>query len=496
MGKKYFINVSLLLFIISPCPAITIYVDDDAPPGGDGQSWETAYKYLQDALDAATGDPNQIWVAQGTYYPDPCGLADPREACFQMINGVAIYGGFPDSGNPNWPDRDTNQYETILSGDPGSTGDPNDYSYHIFYHPGGTNLDSTALLDGFTITRSNANVRVEHIRGGGMCNEGYSSPTVSNCTFTGNSAYYGGGMSNRKNSSAKVTGCTFSDNLAYNYGGGMHNMFSSSPMVTKCTFSGNSASAGGGMYNYDYSSPQVTGCTFSNNSGGDCGGMHNSYYCSPTVMGCTFTGNSAYYGGGMRNFNNSSPTVTNCILWDNIASNGNEIYNTSSTPVISYCDISGCFAGGSWDGSLGNDGGGNIDVDPLFVDPNRPDGIIGTEDDNLRLLPRSPCIDAGDPSYYDPNYLIDLDGHLRYVDGDCDGNIIVDMGAYEYDQWREYGDFTGDCRIDMGDFSVLAVNWQGDNSAIDIAPPAGPDGVIDIKELLVMAEYWLAGAGL
>ena len=30
---------------------ITLYVDDDAPPGGDGLSWSTAYCYLQDALD-------------------------------------------------------------------------------------------------------------------------------------------------------------------------------------------------------------------------------------------------------------------------------------------------------------------------------------------------------------------------------------------------------------------------------------------------------------
>ena len=42
-----------------------IYVDDDAPLGGDGTTWSTAYRYLQDAL--ATADPGtEIHVAAGT----------------------------------------------------------------------------------------------------------------------------------------------------------------------------------------------------------------------------------------------------------------------------------------------------------------------------------------------------------------------------------------------------------------------------------------------
>jgi hypothetical protein len=79
----------------------------------------------------------------------------------------------------------------------------------------------------------------------------------------------------------------------------------------------------------------------------------------------------------------------------------------------------------------GLSGTGNIDVDPLFVDPNGADGIIGTEDDNLRLSAGSPCIDAGDNSVVDANST-DLDGNSRILDGDGDGEAIVDMGAYEF----------------------------------------------------------------
>ncbi len=43
------------------------YVDDDAPVGGDGLSWSTAYQHLQDGLSEAAGDPSiiEIRVAAG-----------------------------------------------------------------------------------------------------------------------------------------------------------------------------------------------------------------------------------------------------------------------------------------------------------------------------------------------------------------------------------------------------------------------------------------------
>ena len=47
-----------------------IHVDDDAPAGGDGSSWASAFSDLQDALAAArAGDV--VRVAQGTYAPAP-----------------------------------------------------------------------------------------------------------------------------------------------------------------------------------------------------------------------------------------------------------------------------------------------------------------------------------------------------------------------------------------------------------------------------------------
>ena len=66
--------------------------------------------------------------------------------------------------------------------------------------------------------------------GGGMWNVS-SSPTLTNCTFTNNSADYGGGMFNDA-SNPTLTGCTFTENSAAHSGGGMFNANYSSPTLT------------------------------------------------------------------------------------------------------------------------------------------------------------------------------------------------------------------------------------------------------------------------
>jgi hypothetical protein len=98
-------------------------------------------------------------------------------------------------------------------------------------------------------------------------------------------------------------------------GAGMHN-FQSSPTLTECTFMNNEAYYGGGMFNFN-SSPTLTGCTFESNTaeyGG--GGMYNAENCSPTLDGCTFENNTADYGGGMLNAY-SNPTLTGTTVCGN-----------------------------------------------------------------------------------------------------------------------------------------------------------------------------------
>lgn len=70
-------------------------------------------------------------------------------------------------------------------------------------------------------------------------------------------------------------------------------------------------------------------------------------------------------------------------------------------------------------------GAGNLDVDPQFV--NRAGG-------DYRLTPASPLIDAaGTPSFFPGESLTDRVGRSRSLDGNNDGVVARDMGAYEYE---------------------------------------------------------------
>ena len=290
MAKERNLKTSLvmslfLLAIVSTAGAEIIYVDADAKTGGDGQTWGTAYKYLQDGLGAAVpGD--QIWVADGIYKPDantgnPTGTGD-RFATFELKNGVAIKAGYAGFGEPDPNDWDIEVYETVLSGDllgNDGQGFANNYenSYHIVT---GNGTNDTAVLDGFIITAGNANGSIWFVTevGGGMYNRN-GSPTLTNCIFSGNSAVYGGGMGN------------------YNF---------SNPTLTNCTFSGNSAEwDGGGMWNYNFSNPTLTNCLFSGNASAEGGGgIEDWLNCSPTLT------NSARSTGTRQKMVAGCPTGT------------------------------------------------------------------------------------------------------------------------------------------------------------------------------------------
>jgi hypothetical protein len=162
---------------------------------------------------------------------------------------VAIKGGYAGFGEPDSNARNIGAYKTILSGDlSGNDRDVNalselltdpcraENSYHVVT---GSGCDESAMLNGVTITAGNANGTDPNSRGGGMYNNN-GRPTITNCTFSENSASFGGGgMYNKEHSSPTVTKSTFSSNFATWAGGGMFNHLYSNPTLTNCILWGN-----------------------------------------------------------------------------------------------------------------------------------------------------------------------------------------------------------------------------------------------------------------
>lgn len=286
-----------------------IYVKANVAGGtGDGTSWKNAFIDLQSALERANpGD--QIWLAQGIYTPTRLDdVRDARTAHFRMKNGVAIYGGFKGEQDEETVDnRDLTQNKTILSGELPS----GEVAYHVFYHPNNydVKLNATAILDGVTITKGQADgYSIFHQHGGGMFNSG-NHPTLRNVIFSGNNANQ--------------------------YGGGMYNL-GSSPTLMNVEFHDNKAVLGGGIYNGNMSTPTITNGIFSQNKVTESGGGIYNGASHTTIESATFIDNEAgYYGGGMANFSGSDTILTNVTFSGNIAlQQGGGMYNRKSLPSL------------------------------------------------------------------------------------------------------------------------------------------------------------------
>jgi predicted outer membrane repeat protein len=336
----------------------------------------------------------EIRVAQGLYFPDRNGTAPSgsgeRSATFQLINGVSLLGGFAGTTGPDPDERNVSEFVTTLSGHIGGSGSE-DNSYHVTT---GSLTDSTAVLDGFTITGGEANGEGTDNLGAGMLNE-LGGPTVVNCTFLSNSAkvfFYdedevlhcrgqGGAMWN-SSSHTIIADCSFHGNTAAS-GGAIVNVDSNVSVTYSVFISNSSCLKGGAIYN-DVSAAEVSHCTLADNRAGIDGyiwgygaGMYNRD-SSAMVIACSFVGNSATRRGGGMYVLGGSLTVTDSAFAENSADYAAGIQNESTSATFSGCTFSdntavGC--GPSW--CVGSGGGMlNGDSDVLVLD-SRFDGNWG-----------------------------------------------------------------------------------------------------------------------
>ncbi|MCZ6543116.1 MAG: right-handed parallel beta-helix repeat-containing protein [Phycisphaerales bacterium] len=307
----------------------------------------------------------------------------------------------------------------------------------IFYE-----LDTPAtVVDGFTITNGLGHP------GGAIYAYYFSSPTITNCIITGNTGDAGGGGGIYcAMCFATITNTIITGNTAIGDGGGVYTE-GGDPTITNSLISGNTADSGGGGVYSNWGSPTITNSTIVGNTAGNVAG-------------------GSYFGG------ETSPTITNSILWGNGLE---EIYvDESSTLVVSYSNVQG--------GWLGT---GNIDDEPLFVDPTN---------DNYRLSSVSPGIDAGDNTAVPKGISTDLDGNPRFVEDPDTPNAgnggppIVDMGAYEFQVSECLWDLDHNGSVGILDLLALLAAW-GPAPTPD-PPDFDGDGMVGILDLLYLLANW------
>lgn len=297
--KKQLLLIFASVFVLQ-AHARVIYVRLGAP--GDGSSWQQATGNLQNALRLAQpGD--EVWVAAGVYTPSS---SNDRTASFVIPSGVRVLGGFSGRETSS-SQRDFSTQRSVLSGNIGQANSDADNSYSVVIT---RNVNEHTLVDGFEIVGGNANNPVKEIApgncGGGWFNDatnGFSAPTISNCVFKFNKAFYGGAIYNHAGngncSGTRVLNCDFIQNDARVDGGGIYNQGASgrcNVVIYSCNFEGNQAYYGAGILNradFGEANPLIENCSFAGNGSmvrGSAIYNHRSQSgsCNPILKGCRF----------------------------------------------------------------------------------------------------------------------------------------------------------------------------------------------------------------
>lgn len=386
----------------SPPTRLYVNASQTARPG-DGLSWNTAFSTLEAALNHPCSQKlAEIWVAAGLYKP---GLT------LSMKNGVAIYGGF--KGNET-------SLATRSLGSPLSTTISGSGVRQVFTN---SNLDNTALLDGFVIADGKS--EGTGLYGGGMFNN-QCSFTIRNCSFQNNySSEAGGGLYNKGangTSTMVLINCSFLANSAFYSGGAMYNN-GASPVLINCLFRTNSAASyGGAIVNGgigSVASPVMINCAFQGNTARQGGAVCNSGFngvASPVLTNCSFQANIASSQGGAIYTDGldgtANPRLTNCVLFGNGGSN--TIYNYGNpNPLISNSLLESNITGYTANGNV------LTTATSPFVSPT-----------DTRLSACAAAINTGSNADYNAvatSPTTDLGGNSRFF-----SSGPIDMGAYEY----------------------------------------------------------------
>lgn len=457
MRKRNFL-LSLAVFVMtcSVQAQNVYYVDAGVTASGSGDSWATAYKTLEEAVEQTTqSSTDVIFVKKGVYTaPSTDGLG----YFFEQKNKVTLYGncdGTESINNLPVVDMDTD-IETVLKA---PVEGEETLGRVVTIYKGEVTFVGFDIEGGDAakaVNKSYGNAQ----QGGAVWIQGKG--TLKYCKIHGAQAITGGGAylkSQTPEEPAILEYCEIYDNkstgttTASQGGGGIH-LSAKDVFVRNCIIRNNTSAAfGGGLFGNDSPSPAtslISNCIVKENNAVRSGAIR---IARGTIANCLIVGNisentvgAMELGSGAMIVNSTvvnnkvtesgavdkasggiavtTGLVKNCIIWGNMINGGltnmdlrltsHDTDETRVSTVINSCyaTSSGANAAHGCQPVLLN----NIDSDPLFIN-----------DTDFTLQPLSPCINAGDNAAYDLALYSDkdLNGDVRIMDE------IIDMGAYE-----------------------------------------------------------------
>ncbi len=300
----------------------------------------------------------------------------------------------------------------------------------LYFHRG---EGPEAVVSGFTIQNGN-----DPICGGIYC-VGTGGPTIRNCVLVNNHGSRAGALFAHYQNTPVFEHCIIRNNTS---GGGAVRFENSGGVLRHSVLAENVSSAGGGAIQCEAGNTQ------------------------PVIEYCTVVENRAsQHGGGLLAAFGANPTVKNCIFWANTATlGGSQMAIINAVVQVAYCDVQAGKSDVFQQGGSAIWGAGNMDEDPLLVDPDGAGIFLASE--RGRYWPQhglwiideqtSPCIDAGDP----------LDDHTAEP---VPHGQRANMGAHGA---------TGMASLSLVEEDCFQLDFNG-------------DGVVNLQDLYDMIDAWL-----